>query len=69
MGHSWIAPQEDESGGNYDRTAQVLAIHRSTMRYRLRRIRDLSGHDLGVVDSRLNLHVATRAWQILRGLS
>jgi len=58
-----------ECGGNYDATAQALLIHRSTLRYRLRRIRELSGHDLGAVDCRLNLHVATRAWQILRGLS
>jgi len=57
-----------ESGGNYDCTAHALHIHRSTLRYRLRRIRELSGHDLGAVDSRLNLHVATRAWQILRGV-
>jgi sugar diacid utilization regulator len=55
-----------ESGGNYDRTAQVLAIHRSTMRYRLGRIRDISGHDLNEVDTRFNLHVATRAWRLLR---
>jgi len=57
-----------ECGGNYDATARALHIHRSTLRYRLRRIRELSGHDLGAVDSRLNLHVATRAWQILRGV-
>jgi sugar diacid utilization regulator len=57
-----------ECGGNYDCTARALHIHRSTLRYRLRRIRELSGHDLGAVDSRLNLHVATRAWQILRGV-
>jgi sugar diacid utilization regulator len=57
-----------ECGGNYDSTARALHIHRSTLRYRLRRIRELSGHDLGAVDSRLNLHVATRAWQILRGM-
>jgi len=55
-----------ECGGNYDATARALTIHRSTLRYRLRRIRDLSGHDLSDVDSRLNLHVAARAWQILR---
>ncbi|GAA2540306.1 hypothetical protein GCM10010210_08170 [Pseudonocardia hydrocarbonoxydans] len=54
-----------ECGGNYDATARALTIHRSTLRYRLRRIRDLSGHDLGAVESRLNLHVASRAWQIL----
>jgi hypothetical protein len=40
---------------------------RSTLRYRLRRIRELSGHDLNGVGTRLNLHIATRARQILRG--
>ena len=58
-----------ECGGNYDSTARALLIHRSTLRYRLRRIREISGLDLGAVDTRLNLHVATRAWQILRGLT
>ncbi|WP_446223615.1 PucR family transcriptional regulator [Nocardia sp. IBHARD005] len=58
-----------ECGGNYDATAGALRIHRSTLRYRLRRIRELTGHDLGAVDSRLNLHVATRAWQILQSTS
>jgi DNA-binding PucR family transcriptional regulator len=56
-----------ESGGNYDATARALTIHRSTLRYRLGRIRDLTGHDLGAVESRLNLHVASRAWRILGG--
>ncbi|GAA1270051.1 PucR family transcriptional regulator [Pseudonocardia aurantiaca] len=56
-----------ECGGNYDMTACALAIHRSTLRYRLRRIRELTGRELGDVENRLNLHVATRAWQILRG--
>jgi DNA-binding PucR family transcriptional regulator len=46
--------------------AHALLIHRSTLRYRLRRIRELTGHDLGVVDTRLNLHIAARAWQIMR---
>jgi sugar diacid utilization regulator len=55
-----------ECGGNYDATARALLIHRSTLRYRLRRIRELTGHDLGVVDTRLNLHIAARAWQIMR---
>ncbi|HTF46436.1 MAG TPA: helix-turn-helix domain-containing protein, partial [Pseudonocardia sp.] len=53
-----------ENGGNYDATAHALLIHRSTLRYRLRRIRELTGHDLGDVSTRLNLHIATRAWQI-----
>jgi sugar diacid utilization regulator len=54
-----------DSGGNYDATAAALQIHRSTLRYRLKRIRVLTGRDLGAVDCRLNLQVATRAWQIL----
>ena len=56
-----------ECGGNYDCTARALLIHRSTLRYRLRRIRQLTGHDLNAVDSKLNLHVATRAWHVLGG--
>ncbi|MEV5481464.1 MULTISPECIES: PucR family transcriptional regulator [Streptomyces] len=56
-----------ECGGNYDATAAALAIHRSTLRYRLQRIREVSGSDLGDVDSRLNLHVATRVWKVLGG--
>ncbi|HEV7536401.1 MAG TPA: helix-turn-helix domain-containing protein, partial [Acidimicrobiia bacterium] len=54
-----------ECGGNYDETADSLAIHRSTLRYRLQRIREVSGLDLGDVDSRFNLHAATRAWRVL----
>jgi DNA-binding PucR family transcriptional regulator len=56
-----------ECGGNYDETAEVLDIHRSTLRYRLQRIRDVSGLELNDVDSRFNLHVATRAWKVLGG--
>ncbi|HEY4409835.1 MAG TPA: helix-turn-helix domain-containing protein [Acidimicrobiia bacterium] len=54
-----------ECGGNYDETADGLAIHRSTLRYRLQRIREVSGLDLGDVDARFNLHAATRAWRVL----
>jgi hypothetical protein len=50
-----------DHGGNYDDTAAALHIHRSTLRYRLQRIRELSGHDLTHPDTRLNLHVALRA--------
>ncbi|MET9630467.1 helix-turn-helix domain-containing protein [Lentzea sp. NPDC006480] len=56
-----------ECGGNYDRTATALFIHRSTLRYRLGRIRKITGFDLGDVETRLNVHVATRAWQVLQG--
>ncbi|MEV5799541.1 helix-turn-helix domain-containing protein [Streptomyces collinus] len=56
-----------DSGGNYDETADSLAIHRSTLRYRLQRIREISGHDLANVEDRLNLQVATRVWKIVLG--
>ena len=55
-----------DSGGNYDRTADSLIIHRSTLRYRLGRIRELSGRDLTDPDSRLNLHIAVRIRAALR---
>lgn len=54
-----------ESGGSYDATAEALHIHRSTVRYRLQRIRDITDQDLGDVDTRLNLHVASRIHQVL----
>ncbi|MFF3886148.1 PucR family transcriptional regulator [Streptomyces sp. NPDC001914] len=56
-----------DCGGNYDETADSLTIHRSTLRYRLQRIRDISGHDLANVEDRLNLQVATRVWRIVLG--
>jgi len=56
-----------ECGGNYDNAATALVIHRSTLRYRLARIREIADLDLTDVDTRLNLQVATRAWQLLRG--
>ncbi|MBY8862240.1 helix-turn-helix domain-containing protein [Nocardia sp. CA2R105] len=54
-----------ECGGNYNDTAAVLHIHRSTLRYRLGRIRELTGFDLRDPNIRFNLQAATRAWQFL----
>jgi DNA-binding PucR family transcriptional regulator len=51
-----------ESGGHYDTAAKALSLHRNTLRYRLRRIRELSGFDLSDPDVRFNLQLATRAW-------
>jgi DNA-binding PucR family transcriptional regulator len=53
-----------DHGGNYDNTAQSLTIHRSTLRYRLKSIRQITGFDLADPETRLNLHVATRAWRL-----
>jgi sugar diacid utilization regulator len=49
-----------DAGGNYDDTARMLNIHRSTLRYRLSRIREISERDLQDVNTRLNLHLATK---------
>jgi DNA-binding PucR family transcriptional regulator len=57
-----------EHGGNYDATARALVVHRSTLKYRLQRIRDLSGHDLNDPDCHFNLQLATRAWTTLQTL-
>jgi sugar diacid utilization regulator len=54
-----------ESGGNYDQTALALHIHRSTLRYRLQRIREIGGRDINDVETRFNLHAATRAWRVI----
>jgi sugar diacid utilization regulator len=59
-----------DRGGSYDATARALSVHRNTLKYRLRRIRDVSGHDLGIPDTQFNLQLASRAWrttQALRG--
>jgi sugar diacid utilization regulator len=57
-----------DRGGNYDASARALSVHRSTLKYRLRRIRQVSGHDLGQPDIQFNLQVATRAWRTLEAL-
>jgi hypothetical protein len=54
-----------ERGGNYDESATALHVHRSTLRYRLGRIADLTGFDLRNIDTRFNLHAATRVWRFL----
>jgi sugar diacid utilization regulator len=57
-----------ECGGNYDSTARSLQVGRSTLRYRLRRIREISGHDHSDPDTRFNLQLATRGWRTLSAL-
>lgn len=55
-----------ECGGNHDQTADAVLVHRSTLKYRLKRIREISGHHLNDPDTRFHLQLATRAWQTLR---
>jgi sugar diacid utilization regulator len=57
-----------DCGGNYASSALALSVHRSTLKYRLKRIREVSGHDLGIPDTQFNLQLATRAWRTLKAL-
>jgi sugar diacid utilization regulator len=57
-----------ECGGNYDASARVLSVHRSTLKYRLRRIREVTGHDLSLPDTQFNLQLASRAWRTAQAL-
>jgi sugar diacid utilization regulator len=57
-----------ELGGNYDATAAELSVHRSTLRYRLQRIRELTGLDLNDPNVHFNLQLATRAWGTMEAL-
>jgi len=57
-----------ECGGNYDASARALSVHRSTLKYRLNRIRQVSGYDLSLPDNQVNLQLATRAWRTLQAL-
>jgi sugar diacid utilization regulator len=69
--HSELVPTLSrylESGGRYDATSSALGVHRSTLKYRLKRIGEISGHDLSDPDIHFNLHMATRAWHTLAAL-
>jgi DNA-binding PucR family transcriptional regulator len=56
------------TGGNYADSARRLGVHRNTLRYRLRRIGEISGHNLDDPDVQFNLQVATRAWHTLAAM-
>jgi DNA-binding PucR family transcriptional regulator len=57
-----------EHGGSQAGAAEAISVHRSTLRYRLDRIRSILGLDLSKADTRFNLQLATRAWTTLAAL-
>ncbi len=57
-----------DRGGNHQRTAAALVVHRNTLRYRLSRISQITGHDLSDPEACFNLQLATRALQTLAAL-
>lgn len=54
-----------ECGGSYDDTAAARYVHRSTLKYRLQRIREIGDLDLKDPDTKFNLQLATRALDAL----
>ncbi len=58
-----------EAGGNYDATGQVLTIGRSTVRYRIKRIQQLTALDLNDPETRFQLQLASRAWSTVQALT
>jgi DNA-binding PucR family transcriptional regulator len=58
-----------DCGGNYDATAAALTIGRTTVRYRVRRVQQLTGHDLSDPETRFQLHLAVKAWATRRSVS
>jgi PucR C-terminal helix-turn-helix domain/GGDEF-like domain len=55
-------------GGGYEVTSRALSVHRSTLKYRLQRIRELTGFDLADPETHFNLQLATRAWMTLQAM-
>ena len=58
-----------QHGGGYEATSRALSVHRSTLKYRLQRIRELTGFDLGDPETHFNLQLATRAYVTLQALA
>jgi sugar diacid utilization regulator len=54
-----------ENDGNVAATAQRLFTHRHTIRYRLERVRELSGLDVGSSDGREKLSLGLKAMRVL----
>ena len=53
-----------DAGGNSVQTAELLNIHRSTLNYRLTRIREICAVDLSSPDTRLNLQIALKMMRL-----
>jgi purine catabolism regulator len=54
-----------ESGGRWEPGAESLAIHRHTLRYRVRQAEDLLGRDLTSAEDRMEIWLALKAMEVL----
>jgi purine catabolism regulator len=56
-----------EHNGNWESAARAMAVHRHTLRYRIRRVADLTGRDLESAADRVEFWLAMQAADVLRG--
>ena len=55
-----------ENNGNWERAARQLYCHRHTLRYRIRKIEELTGRDLGRATDRIELWLALQARELVK---
>ena len=58
-----------EHNGNWEAAARALTVHRHTLRYRIRRVAELTGRDLDSAADRAEFWLALQAADVLRGRS
>jgi PucR family transcriptional regulator, purine catabolism regulatory protein len=56
-----------EHNGNWEAAARALGVHRHTLRYRVRRVAELTGRDLDRAGDRVEFWLALQAADVLRG--
>ncbi|HEV8651945.1 MAG TPA: PucR family transcriptional regulator ligand-binding domain-containing protein [Actinomycetes bacterium] len=56
-----------EHNGNWESAARALGVHRHTLRYRIRRVAQLTGRDLDSAAERVEFWLALQAEQVLAG--
>jgi purine catabolism regulator len=55
-----------EHNGNWERAARQLYCHRHTLRYRIRKVEELTGRDLSRATDRIELWLALRARELVK---
>jgi purine catabolism regulator len=56
-----------EHNGNWEAAARALGVHRHTLRYRIRRVAELTGRDLESAGDRVEFWLALQAADVLGG--
>jgi purine catabolism regulator len=54
-----------ENNGQWEKAARKLFCHRHTLRYRIRRVEELTGRDLGAARDRIEFWLALRARELV----